>query len=75
MGDDKKLDKVPEGVPDPSGDVLQYRPCPQFGCLELNTLGCLGMSHSRVVTENNKSTLQIREKSREPSPRDILENK
>lgn len=27
MGDDKKLDRVPEGVPDPSGEVLQYRPC------------------------------------------------
>lgn len=30
MGDDKKLDKVPEVFPDPLGDVLQYKPCPKF---------------------------------------------
>lgn len=71
MGDDKKLDKVPEGVPDPSGDVLQHRPCSKRGCLGLNSLGCLGMSHSRVVTEN-MSSLHVREKLREHSHRDIL---
>lgn len=31
MGDDKKLVKVPEGFPDPSGNVLQYRPCTKYG--------------------------------------------
>lgn len=61
MGDDKKLDKVLEGVPDPSGDVLQHRPCSKCGCLGLNSLGCLGMSHSRVVTENT-SHLQVGQK-------------
>lgn len=71
MGDDKKLDKVPEGVPDPLENVLQYKPCPKFGCIGLNYLGCLGMSHSRVVAEN-ASSIQFRDKPREHSPRDVL---
>ena len=55
MGNDKKLDEVPKDVPDPSGDVLQHRPCSKCGCVRLNSLGCLGMSHSRVVTDNMSS--------------------
>lgn len=39
----------------PRGDVLLYRPCLKFGCVGLSPLGCLGVSHSRVVTENTSS--------------------
>lgn len=74
MEDDKESDKVPEGVPDPSGDVLQCRPCLECSCIGLNSLGCLGMSHSTVVTESISSA-QVREKPREHSAREKVRNK
>lgn len=48
MGDDKKLDRVPEGVPDPLGGCLAIQAI--FGCIGFNFLGGLGLSY-RVLTE------------------------